>query len=73
MSEVCRWLHEQLEQLPMIKYTFKLEILPENGDLKIPLEEKLFGNLTLRGKMDATKANKENYNKKIMSGNCFMS
>ncbi|MEM3786627.1 MAG: hypothetical protein QXZ59_04520 [Nitrososphaeria archaeon] len=24
-------MHEQLEQLPMIKYPFKLEILPENG------------------------------------------
>ena len=31
MSELCQWLHEQLEQLPLIKYPFKLEILPENG------------------------------------------
>jgi hypothetical protein len=31
MSELCRWLHEQLEQLPLIKFPFKLEILPENG------------------------------------------
>ncbi|MCS7135622.1 MAG: hypothetical protein NZ931_00780 [Aigarchaeota archaeon] len=30
-SELCRWLHEQLEQLPLIKFPFKLEILPENG------------------------------------------
>ena len=31
MSEVCKWLHEQLEQLPHIKFPFKLEQLPENG------------------------------------------
>ncbi|MEM2939849.1 MAG: hypothetical protein QXU95_06250 [Candidatus Bathyarchaeia archaeon] len=36
MSELCRWLHEQLEKLPSIKYPFKLEILPENDDLKDP-------------------------------------
>ncbi|HAF07108.1 TPA: hypothetical protein DCG82_01725 [candidate division WOR-3] len=28
---MCKWLHEQLEQLPIIKYPFKLEKLPENG------------------------------------------
>jgi len=31
MSERCKWLHEQLEQLPIIKFPFKLEQLPENG------------------------------------------
>ena len=31
MSELCKWLHEQLEQLPIIKYPLKLEKLPENG------------------------------------------
>jgi len=32
MSELCKWLHEQLEQLPPpIKFPFKLEQLPENG------------------------------------------
>jgi len=31
MSERCKWLHEQLEQLPLIKFPFKLEQLPENG------------------------------------------
>lgn len=31
MSKMCKWLHEQLEQLPIIKYPFKLEKLPENG------------------------------------------
>lgn len=31
MSELCKWLHEQLEQLPLIKFPFKLEQLPENG------------------------------------------
>ena len=31
MSEKCRWLHEQLEQLPFIKYPFNLEELPEDG------------------------------------------
>ncbi len=31
MSELCRWLHEQLEQLPTFQYPFNLDVLPENG------------------------------------------
>lgn len=31
MSEPCKWLHEQLEQLPLISFPFKLELLPRNG------------------------------------------
>jgi len=31
MSEKCKWLHETLEELPLIKYPFKLESLPYNG------------------------------------------
>jgi hypothetical protein len=31
MSERCKWLHEQLEQLSLIKFPFKMEHLPENG------------------------------------------
>lgn len=31
MSELCQWLNEQLEQLPLLKFPFKLEQLPENG------------------------------------------
>jgi len=31
MSELCKWFHEQLEQLPIIKFPFILEQLPENG------------------------------------------
>jgi len=31
MSDLCKWLHEQLEQLPLIKFPFTLEQLPENG------------------------------------------
>lgn len=31
MSELCKWLHEQLEQLPRIEFPFELEKLPENG------------------------------------------
>ena len=31
MSELCKWLHEQLEKLPIIKFPFTLEELPENG------------------------------------------
>ena len=31
MSEHCKWLHEQLEKLPLIKYPFRLEELPKNG------------------------------------------
>jgi hypothetical protein len=30
-SELCKWLHEQLQQLPMISFPFNLEDLPENG------------------------------------------
>jgi hypothetical protein len=31
MSELCKWLHEQLEELPLIRFPFRLEQLPENG------------------------------------------
>jgi len=31
MSELCKWLHEQLQQLPLIKFPFNLEQLPDNG------------------------------------------
>ena len=31
MSKLCKWLHENLEQLPLIKYPFELEKLPSNG------------------------------------------
>jgi len=31
MSEQCRWLHEKLEQLPLVKFPFCLDELPENG------------------------------------------
>ena len=31
MSEICRWLHKQLEQLELIQFPFRLEDLPENA------------------------------------------
>ncbi len=31
MSRLCQWLHEQIEKLPLVKFPFKLESLPENG------------------------------------------
>ncbi|MGB2697923.1 MAG: hypothetical protein WBD28_08735 [Candidatus Zixiibacteriota bacterium] len=31
MSELCKWLNEGLEQLPLIKFPFKLEQLPQKG------------------------------------------
>lgn len=31
MSELCKWLHEQLECLPAIRHPFTLEEIPENG------------------------------------------
>ena len=31
MSETCKWLHEQLELLPVFKYPFDLKLLPKNG------------------------------------------
>ena len=31
MSEQCRWLHDQLEELPLFRFPFKLEQLPLNG------------------------------------------
>ena len=31
MSETCKWLHEQLEQLPLISYPFDLNDLPRSG------------------------------------------
>ena len=31
MSEICKWLQEQLELLPIFKYPFDLKLLPNNG------------------------------------------
>jgi hypothetical protein len=31
LSEICKWLHEQLEILPIVKYPFDLKTLPNNG------------------------------------------
>jgi len=31
MSEQCKWLHEQLEQLPLVRFPFALKSLPKNG------------------------------------------
>ncbi|MCC6019121.1 MAG: hypothetical protein LM601_08820, partial [Candidatus Verstraetearchaeota archaeon] len=31
MSELCKWLHERLEELPLIRYPFRLDLLPECG------------------------------------------
>ena len=31
MSELCKWLHEQLERMPQITFPFKPKELPENG------------------------------------------
>jgi len=31
MSGLCKWLHERLEQVPIIKFPFVLRELPENG------------------------------------------
>ncbi|MHA2636404.1 MAG: hypothetical protein V2G34_02315 [bacterium JZ-2024 1] len=31
MSELCKWLHEQLDELPLVKFSFKLEQLPAKG------------------------------------------
>jgi hypothetical protein len=31
MSEMCKWLHEKLEDLPIVKFPFSLQKLPHNG------------------------------------------
>ncbi len=31
MSEPCEWLHRQLESLPVVRYPFQLDQLPDNG------------------------------------------
>lgn len=31
MSELCKWLHRLLEQIPLIRFPFDLNKLPENG------------------------------------------
>jgi hypothetical protein len=31
LSELCKWLHEQLEHLPLIAFPFEYNELPENG------------------------------------------
>lgn len=43
MSEKCKWLHEVLEELPLIKYPFKLELLPLNGIYFFYEEKEIWG------------------------------
>ena len=43
MSDLCKWLHEQLEQLPLIKFPFILEQLPENGIYFFYEEHEIWG------------------------------
>jgi len=43
MSEKCKWLHETLEELPLIKYPFKLEFLPLSGIYFFYEEEETWG------------------------------
>ena len=31
MSQVCKWLHNQLESLPSVQYPFIVNQLPQNG------------------------------------------
>jgi hypothetical protein len=31
MSELCEWLHGQLERLPLVSYPFEIQSLPRNG------------------------------------------
>lgn len=31
LSQTCKWLHEQLESLPVFRYPFDLKLLPKNG------------------------------------------
>ena len=31
MSDVCQWLHERLEALPLVQFPFDPERLPDNG------------------------------------------
>lgn len=31
MSDPCKWLHEQLQELPMMTHPFDMECLPQNG------------------------------------------
>ena len=31
MSEKCKWLHEVLERLPLVKFPFEIASLPDNG------------------------------------------
>lgn len=43
MSELCKWLYEQLEQLQIFKYPFELEKLPENGIYFFYENEEIWG------------------------------
>jgi len=31
VTQLCKWLHEELEQLPLVRYPFNLQQLPKNG------------------------------------------
>jgi len=43
MTEKCKWLHETLEDLPLIGYPFKLDSLPLNGIYFFYEEGELWG------------------------------
>jgi len=43
MTELCKWLHEQLEQLPVIRFPFTLEQLPKNGIYFFYEEDEIWG------------------------------
>jgi hypothetical protein len=33
MFNVCRWLHEKLKSLPLVKFPFDITKLPDNGSI----------------------------------------
>ncbi len=43
MSELCRWLHEELERLPLIKFPFRIKELPKNGIYFFYEEDEIWG------------------------------
>jgi len=44
MSEQCKWLHEQLEQLPLVRFPFALKSFPKK-EIYFFLEKVSFGDM----------------------------
>ena len=66
MSELCKWLHEQLERLPCFKYPFALNDLPENGIYFFYEQSETWGHFGIKPRIVRVGTSKDgNFRKRI--------